>query len=419
MTPLQSDGTVGYGCVSSTIIDIVAHGQRILTTSSGTETSGFLSFVLTQNYSVFYFKYSYFIFFCSPFHITDMQFFRGASSLMVLVTVAIVCAFKIEATSSDSQTNNPAPFFGHCNPQTFTISGISAGACMSIQFEYAYSSLVQAAGIVAGAPYMCSGGSLSGALLCLDSPSLENVETLLAEAAALASAGGIDPLQNLAQHTVYLFSGAIDTVVPQQNMENVRSMYEALNVTKVTSFFNYSAQHSWVTSKYGDACSYLGKPYINNCNIDFGGKFLHAAFTNMGLQWNNQPGALNKSNLFTVDQTKQGANPTLNSLAANAYVYVPTACQSPTARCHLHMNLHGCTQSYTSIGTQYVLETQLNEWAEVNNIIVLYPQATADLLLDNPEGCFDWWGYAGSNFAQKGGVQISVLRNLIKLVGGF
>ena len=39
-----------------------------------------------------------------------------------------------------------------------------------------------------------------------------------------------------------------------------------------------------------------------------------------------------------------------------------------------------------------------NEWADTNGIVVLYPQLDPTEILDNPEGCWDWWGYTGLNF---------------------
>jgi poly(3-hydroxybutyrate) depolymerase len=41
-------------------------------------------------------------------------------------------------------------FIGQC-----TVSGVSSGAAMAIQFHVAHSSLVSGAGIVAGPPYWC------------------------------------------------------------------------------------------------------------------------------------------------------------------------------------------------------------------------------------------------------------------------
>ena len=41
-----------------------------------------------------------------------------------------------------------------------TVSGISSGGYMAVQFQVAYSSVVRGAGIVAGGPYYCAEGSV-------------------------------------------------------------------------------------------------------------------------------------------------------------------------------------------------------------------------------------------------------------------
>lgn len=41
----------------------------------------------------------------------------------------------------------------------------------------------------------------------------------------------------------------------------------------------------------------------------------------------------------------------------------------------------------------FVENAGYNEWADANNIVVLYPQArTANLGFANPQGCWDFWG---------------------------
>lgn len=75
---------------------------------------------------------------------------------------------------------------------------------------------------------------------------------------------------------------------------------------------------------------------------------------------------------------------------SSAVTHLPAACK-------LHISFHGCKQFAGKIGTQYVLESGFNEWAERNGYVVLYPQTVAsDTLPFNPEGCFDWWGYTGT-----------------------
>ena len=50
------------------------------------------------------------------------------------------------------------------------------------------------------------------------------------------------------------------------------------------------------------------------------------------------------------------------------------------------------------IGDTYVRHGGYNEVADLNDIIILYPQAIKSLLHGNPNGCWDWWGYTGLTF---------------------
>ena len=187
----------------------------------------------------------------------------------------------------------------------------------------------------------------------------------------------------------------------------------------MVAYFNYTAEHALITNGYGNSCDNLGTPYINNCNLDFAGNFLSAALSDLGVKWNTTRGTSNPSNIVEFMQSLYGANSLLNSLAAHGYLYVPSQCASKKVQCHLHIAFHGCTMEASSIGMTFIEHSGLNEWAESNNIVVLYPQATSNVLAENPNACFDWWGYAGSNYAQKAGAQQSIFRAFIKALGGF
>jgi len=59
--------------------------------------------------------------------------------------------------------------------------------------------------------------------------------------------------------------------------------------------------------------------------------------------------------------------------------------------------LHGCAQTLADVDDDFVTKTGINEIAEANNIIVLYPQAKKSMITpSNPQGCWDWWGYSDS-----------------------
>ena len=48
------------------------------------------------------------------------------------------------------------------------------------------------------------------------------------------------------------------------------------------------------------------------------------------------------------------------------------------------------------INDRYVVDNGVREVAELNNIIVIYPQVKPSN--GNSDGCWDWWGYSGADF---------------------
>ena len=86
--------------------------------------------------------------------------------------------------------------------------------------------------------------------------------------------------------------------------------------------------------------------------------------------------------------------------------------------CRLHVAFHGCEQSTEFIKQQYVQDTGYNGIAEANNIIVIYPQCGKNVLKDNPNGCFDWWGYSGTDYAVQSAPQMTAVKAMIDHVSG-
>ena len=306
------------------------------------------------------------------------------------------------------------------DPNTLTISGVSAGGAMAIQFQFAYSSIVRGVGVIAGVPYRCAGGGLIGALACLLDHSSIVVGDLIQGALDASSKGLIDSPENLKNHTVVEFSGKYDVVVNPAVMQVVDDMYRHFGVKHLTSYFNYSADHAWITDSYGNACWYLGLPFINNCDLDFAGDVLRNTFADLGVTWNNTRGVQNLDNLYQFDQTEYGADPALNSLADHGYIYIPAFCTIPGNKCHMHVAFHGCIVDKSLFGDIFPKHSGYSEWAESNHIIVLYPQAISNFVpAYDPMACFDWWGYVTPDYAYKGGGQLGIIRLMIEGIGGF
>ncbi|CAF1622229.1 unnamed protein product, partial [Didymodactylos carnosus] len=104
------------------------------------------------------------------------------------------------------------------------------------------------------------------------------------------------------------------------------------------------------------------------------------------------------------------------SFDKTAYMYVPSRC-SKGKGCSIHVALHGCRQGKERVGETVALHAGYNEVAELNNIIVIYPQVKKSLVFPiNPQGCFDWWSYTNNNYANKLGPQMSAVKNIIDTV---
>jgi Fibronectin type III domain len=123
--------------------------------------------------------------------------------------------------------------------------------------------------------------------------------------------------------------------------------------------------------------------------------------------------------LVQFDQTEFIASG--HGMDTSGWLFVPAACAAGQ-QCRLHVALHGCLQSYSSVGAAFLNNTGYNRWGDTNNIIVLYPQAIADNTihataasgsLPNPNGCWDWIGWYGTDFDQKTGVQAKAIMAMV------
>jgi len=87
-------------------------------------------------------------------------------------------------------------------------------------------------------------------------------------------------------------------------------------------------------------------------------------------------------------------------------------------------------QLQETLGAEFYTRIGMNEWADTNGIIVLYPQAHAVSVSDlpptplapmniNPNGCWNWWGYSSdTQFLTKQGVQISAIWSMVQRLTG-
>jgi len=212
----------------------------------------------------------------------------------------------------------------------------------------------------------------------------------------------IDPISNLARHKNYIFHGTLDTTVRPAGSQKLRDFYTQIGSPNIFADLNRNAQHAMITDDYGNLCTYLGTPWINNCNHALAGEILKYMYGNL-----NGTVTPIDANLMMFNQ-----NEFTSTLGTRGLIYVPNNCKAQQP-CKLHVVFHGCQQFFDSIGDRFAKNAGYNKWAENNNIIILYPQTKNTIMPMNPNGCFDWWGYTNANAFVKDGEQMNAVKKMI------
>jgi poly(3-hydroxybutyrate) depolymerase len=314
-----------------------------------------------------------------------------------------------------------------------SISGISSGAFMAVQFATAWSSVIKGVGVVAGGPYWCakadSDDFINGFTLpvmtatgsCMTGPP-DDLSTFITKADAKAASGDIDPLQNLNRQKVYLFHGYNDAVVAKSVTDAAADFYRHYlgDANRGNLYYQTAlgAGHSLVVLQEPgvtglDGCKDNQSPFIDQCGYDQAGIILQHIY-----------GALNPPNrgqlTGTVQRFDQSVYATPDdtnalSLGDAGFVFVPKDCEDGQA-CRVHIALHGCKQDAGDIDHRFINDTGYNAWADTNHLIVLYPQTRASPFLpSNPEACWDWWSYVNheDNYVTKSGAQIKAIKAML------
>jgi hypothetical protein len=348
----------------------------------------------------------------------------------VSATIALAVCVHAPAVSA------PLPNF-NVDAKEISVSGLSSGGFMAVQFSVAYSSAVKGAGIIAGGPYNCARGDVGIATTqcsctginfflwssCRVAPGGTGVDQLIAMTAEYAREGSIESTTHLSRQKIWMFSGAIDSVVPTPVMDDLRAYYRRyISDANIRYHKDLRAEHAMPTDSFGNECGKLGKPYISNCGFDAAGDLLRWIYGELNPKKAGDPGgkflSFDQSEFVRDGQTKD------HGMADSGVVYVPAACdrdgsRADSRRCRLHVAFHGCQQSRTMLGDEFIRHAGYNAWADTNHIIVLYPQTVADPVR-NPKGCWNWFGFdpVDPDYVKKNGVQMDAVKRMTDRLGG-
>jgi poly(3-hydroxybutyrate) depolymerase len=220
-----------------------------------------------------------------------------------------------------------------------------------------------------------------------------------------ATAGLVDSVTSLSNDRAYLVSGMYDTFITSAVVQQTEAFYRAFihNDYKIITNYSIPAGHGWITDQYGGPCWSSNMPLIVNCGFDLAGDMLKHLLGTL------KPRTQQVSdNLKSFDQSHYG-DVWQAGMSSRGWIYLPPNCVNNKG-CQVIVMYHGCHQNYDSIGDTFVKETGINEWAESNDIVVIYPQAIGTA--ENPAACWDTWGYTGSNFTVQAGLQMKLAHGI-------
>lgn len=307
-----------------------------------------------------------------------------------------------------------------------TVSGVSAGAYMAVQFQVAFSRTVKGAGIIAAGPYFCARGNVLTATTvcsctndvfpCQAAPRATRVRELIAVTDWYAALQAIDPTSAMAGHRIWMLSGTADTVVPQVIVNDLQSFYQHyVAANRISYKRDLPVQHAMPTDNFGNACAKLASPFINNCGFDAAGELLKWIYGPLTARNTARPAG----RFVVFNQAEFLAHPRLHGMAESGYLYVPPACDNAGNNgCRLHVVFHGCLQDLEEIGTTFVERAGYNAWADSNKLMILYPQAASIGQYKNPNACWDWFAYDDLRYAQKGGRQMTAVKRMVDRLTG-
>ncbi|MFW6344814.1 MAG: poly(3-hydroxybutyrate) depolymerase [Halomonas sp.] len=279
-----------------------------------------------------------------------------------------------------------------------SVLGVSSGGYMATQLAVAWPERFSGLGVLAAGPWSCAQGALRLALgQCMTTRlGLPNLDELEARRQGYLERDLVGESEDLAELRVFVWHGKEDdTVAPSLGRALAKQFrgWLANPDRQLKTMESERVGHGWPISHYPApapatdlaGCRQGGGTHVLNCDLDIAGEalgWLHGELA---------PAKAPGGELMTFDQASVRSAKGLDDAG---YLFVPAACEA--GGCDLTVALHGCGMGAEQIGETFVRHSGLNEWATSNRRVVLYPQAETSLA--NPQGCWDWWGFAESTW---------------------
>ncbi|CAG0899512.1 unnamed protein product, partial [Cyprideis torosa] len=190
-------------------------------------------------------------------------------------------------------------------------------------------------------------------------------------------------------------------LIAPRNSVNVKLVYGAFMSWSDIQLINKAfISHVWPTtlSQNNNVCWSGTLPQIlsgarpyRNCGYDtVYHMFTHLYGPTMAARPASPSGVLRQ-----FDQTP--FTPLLSGMDSIGAVYIPDQCENG-ATCKLHFALHGCLNGRSLLGDAIATDTEYMLWADVWDVILVFPNVKITALPLNPTGCWDVMGFTGPNY---------------------
>ncbi|AWL11780.1 Poly(3-hydroxybutyrate) depolymerase [Saliniradius amylolyticus] len=318
---------------------------------------------------------------------------------MKAITLAVTSALSLSAFAGEL----PALKLDLSN---LTVSGLSSGGYMAGQFHQAYGDKITGVGIIAAGPYYCAQGSIMTALgQCVNKQDgAIDLKALNETLAQWRQQGLIAPETAIEDDKVWVLHGSMDEKVIAPVTNALVQQYRDWGVEQLTYINDKPFAHHFPAESNGTDCAVSEAPFVGNCGYNAAAEMLNTISDAKATETDT-------GELYRFNQQELGGE-FAESLAETGYVFVPQSCTEGN-QCQLHINFHGCKQYAEAVGTDYIEQNGINDWAAVHNTVVLYPQTTASALMPmNPQGCWDWWGYTDEHYATNKGQQVQAVMKM-------
>ncbi|CAG7733773.1 unnamed protein product [Allacma fusca] len=309
--------------------------------------------------------------------------------------------------------------------ERLTISGFDSGGDMASQMHVAFSKNFRGVAMFASIWYMCSPyGFMYYREKC--GKGANKISNGINAARNNARNMLIDPLAGLADQKVYHWIPNRDELVDQAIRTQVKTFYEKVGVKPANIMLKYQfSYHIMPTANTADPLcreSQITKPDYPYSGVGTAYCTYYGAYEGLNYLIGNvelkkpvigtTPAKLEPVRLF--NQSVFLASADQDFLDPVGYYYIPSGCKGKP--CRLHMFLHGCYLNRDRLQSQFVKRSGYLEVAELNNIIMLFPQS---IYFDgNDLGCWDVFGSTGEEYAIKTGIQMTALAKMLETVTG-